>query len=132
VSEDGYLKDIVELKAIGREGNRITNIDAEGQTTVLSGAEFVSMNMWAFHPQIFPQLHERFHRFLKLYGNDLNAECYIPDTVNSLIRAGEAQVKVLRSEGAWFGVTYREDQQRVVENIGRLIEQGAYPRRLWQ
>lgn len=132
VSDDGHLKDIVELKSIGREGNRITNIDAEGQTNVLSGAEFVSMNMWGFRPQIFPHLSELFERFLKRYGDDLNAECYIPDTVNSLILEGEARVKVLRSDDAWFGVTYREDQPRVVQSIGRLIEQGAYPRRLWQ
>src|SRR5258708_5705580 len=128
VSDDGYLKDIVELKSIGREGNCITNIDAEGQAAVLSGAEFVSMNMWGFRPQIFPHLAELFERFLKCFGDDLNAECYIPDTVNSLILEDEARVKVLRSDDAWFGVTYREDQPRVVQSIGRLIEQGAYPR----
>ena len=132
VSEDGYLKDITELKSIEREGTRITNIDAEGQETVLSGSELVSMNMWGFTPQIFPHLYEHFQRFLKRYGEDLNAECYIPGTVNSMIQSGEARVKVLRSGDAWFGVTYREDQPRVVQSIGRLIDQGAYPRRLWQ
>jgi hypothetical protein len=35
VAEDGFLKDIMELKSIEREGPRITNIDAEGQETVL-------------------------------------------------------------------------------------------------
>ena len=37
-------------------------------------------------------------------------------------------MKVLRSGDAWFGVTYREDHARVVESVGRLIEQGTYPR----
>lgn len=132
VSEDGYLKDIAELKSIEREGARITNIDSEGQETVLNGGELVSMNMWGFTPQVFPHLHEHFKRFLNRYGNDLNAECYIPSTVNSLIQAQQARVKVLRSGDAWFGVTYREDQPRVVQSIGRLIESGAYPRRLWR
>ncbi len=132
VTEDGYLKDIAELKSIGREGPRITNIDGEGQKTVLTGAEMVSMNMWGFTPAVFPQLYERFQRFLKRYGGDLKAECYLPSSVNALIQTGEARVKVLRSSDGWFGVTYREDHARVVESVGRLIEQGTYPQRLWQ
>ena len=132
VAEDGFLKDIVELKSIEREGPRITNIDAEGQETVLNGGEMVSMNMWGFTPQIFSQLYEQFQRFLKRYGNDLKAECYIPSTVNTLIQSGQARVKVLRSGDAWFGVTYREDHPRVVQSISRLVEGGIYPRKLWR
>ena len=132
VSDDGYLKDITELKSIEREGPRVTNIDDEGQETVLNGGELVSMNMWGFTPQIFGQLYEHFQRFLKRYGSDLKAECYIPSTVNSLIQAEQARVKVLRSGDAWFGVTYREDHPRVVQSILRLIEGGAYPRKLWR
>jgi dTDP-glucose pyrophosphorylase len=132
VAEDGYLKDILELKSIEREGPRITNIDAEGQETVLNGGEMVSMNMWGFTPQIFGQLYEQFQRFLKRYGDDLKAECYIPSTVNTLIQSGQARVKVLRSGDAWFGVTYREDHPRVVQSISRLVEGGTYPRKLWR
>ncbi|MGA8740107.1 MAG: sugar phosphate nucleotidyltransferase [Terracidiphilus sp.] len=132
VADDGYLKDIAELKSIEREGPRITNIDVEEQETVLSGGELVSMNMWGFTPQVFPQLYEHFQRFLKRYGDDLKAECYIPSSVNSLVQAGQARVKVLRSGDAWFGITYREDHSRVVQSIGRLIEQGTYPHRLWR
>ena len=132
VADDGYLKDIVELKSIEREGPRITNIDSEGQETLLNGSEIVSMNMWGFTPQVFGQLYEHFERFLKRYGDDTTAECYLPGTVNSLIQVGLARVKVLRSGDAWFGVTYREDHPRVVQNVVRLVEGGIYPRRLWQ
>ena len=132
VGDDGYLEDITELKSIEREGPRITNIDAEGKETVLSGSELVSMNMWGFTPQIFPQLYEHFQRFLKRHGNDLQAECYLPSSVNTLIQTGPARVKVLRSGDSWFGVTYREDHPRVVQSVGRLIEQGTYPHRLWR
>lgn len=132
VSDDGYLKDITELTAIEREGLRITNVDSVGQETLLSGDEVVSMNMWGFGPQIFSQLYEQFEQFLKRYGNDVNAECYIPSTVNTLILEGQARVKVLRSGDSWFGVTYREDHPRVVESITRLTEAGIYPRQLWR
>ncbi len=131
VSEDGYLKDIVELKSIEREGNRITNTDPAGQE-MLNGGEIVSMNMWGFTPQVFGQLHEQFQWFLKRHGDDLKAECYIPSTINTLIQAGLGRVKVLRSGDAWFGVTYREDHPRVVQNVLRLVENGTYPRKLWR
>jgi hypothetical protein len=45
--------------------------------------------------------------------------------------AGQAKVKVLHTGDLWFGVTYREDRPRVVENIRRLIGGGSYPERLW-
>ncbi len=132
VSADGYLKDIEELTSIKREGSRITNVDSKGKTTVLSGDELVSMNMWGFTERIFAQLGEQFQNFLMRLGGDLKAECYIPSTVNTLIQTGQARVKVMRSGDAWFGVTYREDHPRVVQSISRLIEGGAYPRRLWR
>ena len=132
VTDDGYLKDIAEMKSIERKGPRIANIDAEGKETVLTGDEMVSMNLWGFTPGVFPQLYDQFQRFLKQHGNDLKAECYLPSSVNTLIQTTQARVKVLRSCDAWFGVTYREDHPRVVQSVGRLIEQGAYPHRLWQ
>jgi dTDP-glucose pyrophosphorylase len=131
VGEDGYLKDITELKGIEREGMHVTNTDDEGHETTLTGSEVVSMNMWGFTPQVFPLLHKHFQTFLKSHGTDLKAECYIPSIVNKMLVAGEAKVKVLRSGDSWFGVTYREDHPRVVKNLMHLIEGGAYPRRLW-
>lgn len=132
VSDNGYLKDIEELKSIEQKGIRITNVEADGQETVLNGGEMVSMNMWGFTPEIFGQLREQFQQFIKQHGSDLKAECYLPDTVNALIQEGRARVKVLRSGDAWFGVTYREDHPRVVQNIERLVEEGTYPGKLWR
>jgi hypothetical protein len=50
--------------------------------------------------------------------------------VNELVLPGQATVKVLRTQDTWFGVTYREDHARIVENITRLIRDGNYPKRL--
>jgi UTP-glucose-1-phosphate uridylyltransferase len=125
------LKSVVEMTAIARDGAAIRNTDAEGRVTPLTGDESVSMNMWGFTPRIFPQLRERFETFLRANSADLKRECYIPSTVNDLVAAGEARVKVLRTPDAWFGVTYREDHPRVVESIRALVRAGAYPERLW-
>ncbi len=131
MNSDGYLQEVVELTKIERDGEHARSIDTAGITTRLSGDEMVSMNMWGFTPQVFGQLHERFREFLAHNHSEMRSECYLPTAVNELIVAGQARVKVLRSKDSWFGVTSREDRSRVVESIGRLIEDGSYPKRLW-
>jgi hypothetical protein len=131
VDRDDFLEGVVELTSIERNDGIIRNTDAEGRITPLTGEEPVSMNMWGFTPRIFPQLRERFESFLRANAGDLKRECYIPSTVNELVAASQARVKVLRTRDSWFGVTYREDHPRVVENIRGLIRAGAYPERLW-
>ena len=131
VSGDGYLDRIAELTAVEHDGAHAKNSDPEGRVTSLTGDEPVSMNMWGFTPRIFPQLQERFRTFLEQSGTNLKSECYIPNTVGELIQAGHARVKVLHTHDSWFGVTYREDHQRVVDSIKRLVREGHYPERLW-
>jgi dTDP-glucose pyrophosphorylase len=131
VSGDGYLDRIAELTAVVRDGAHAKNTDGEGHVTSLTGDEPVSMNMWGFTPRIYPQLQERFKAFMEQSGSNLKSECYIPNTVGELVQAGQARVKVLHTHDSWFGVTYREDHQRVVENIRSLVRDGHYPERLW-
>jgi dTDP-glucose pyrophosphorylase len=97
----------------------------------LTGEETVSMNMFGFTPRLFPLLERRFIRFLESRGADPKAECYIPAAITSLIASGEAQVTVLPSNAAWFGVTYKEDKPAVQSGIRALIRKGEYPGALW-
>lgn len=129
--ENHYLTSVAEMMKIERDGNGAKNTDADGKVTKLSGDEAVSMNFWGFTPALFPQLKEEFKKFLTKSGNELKSECYIPSTVNDLVRAGQAKVKVLRTPDSWFGVTYREDRPQVVASIRKLIERGDYPEKLW-
>ena len=131
VDSNGYLQGILELKNIEREGGHAKDVDAEGRETKLTGNETVSMNMWGFTPEVFPQLAEQFENFLEVHGTGLEAECFIPNTVNNLISTGQARVKILRCADSWFGVTYREDHSRAVDRIRHLIEAGHYPKKLW-
>jgi len=132
VDGDNHLQNVVELTKIERDGVRARNIGADGLISQLTGNELVSMNMWGFTPRVFNQLREHFQGFLKSNSLDTKSENYIPSTVNDLIVAGRARVKVLRTDDSWFGVTYREDRPRVVESIRQLIKRGTYPERLWQ
>src|SRR5580698_5972260 len=126
-----YLTSVVEMMRIERDGAAAKNTDAEGKITRLTGDEAVSMNFWGFTPALFPQLRVKFTEFLKKSGEELKSECYIPSTVNDLVIAGQAKVKVLRTHDSWFGVTYREDRPMVVESVRKLIARGDYPEKLW-
>ena len=47
--------------------------------------------------------------------------------VGDLLEKEEAQVKVLKSNDKWFGVTYKEDKESVVASIKELLDAGMYP-----
>lgn len=132
VGAEGYLERIEELTNIERDNGGAKNTAADGTVTALSGNEPVSMNFWGFTPRIFAQLNEVFHGFLQRSSHELKTESYVPAAVGDLVSAGQARVKVLRSPDSWFGVTYREDRPRVVENIRKLVDAGTYPPALWR
>jgi dTDP-glucose pyrophosphorylase len=131
VDGDDFLQGVVELTNIERDGAHVRNTDSSGRITTLSGDEVVSMNLWGFTPHVFGQFREHFQKFLRSSGPDIKSESYLSSTVNELVLTGKARVKVLRTNDAWAGVTYREDHPRVVETIRRLVDRGDYPKRLW-
>jgi UTP-glucose-1-phosphate uridylyltransferase len=130
VDADNYLQNVVEMMKIEPDGDGAKNTAPDGQVTKLTGDEAVSMNFWGFTPAVFPQLRANFTAFLRKNGQEQKSECYIPTTVNELVTAGQAKVKVLRTNDSWIGVTYREDRPRVVESIRQLIANGVYPQTL--
>ena len=127
----GQLTDIQELTKIAKLARGAEHRGDDGKVVALTGEEPVSMNMWGFTPAIFPQLEADFRAFLAAKGAELKSESYIPMSVGSLIRSGQASCQVLRSDSAWFGVTYREDKPVVQASIARQVSSGAYPSPLW-
>jgi hypothetical protein len=130
-SPAGFLETVTELTRIEPDGARAKYTDGAGQVHLLTGDETASMNMWGFTPKLFGQLRGEFIAFLNANSQNEKAECYIPTVVNSLVSAGSAKCRVLRSTDSWFGVTYREDRPRVVESVRALIARGVYPEKLW-
>lgn len=124
----GLLTGVEEYVAIGREPDgavRGTGLDRSRR--VLDENAPVSMNFWAFTPDFFALLEEEFTAFLRSSGSAPTSECYIPSAIDSLIRAGKADCRVLDTTSRWFGVTYPADKPHVVATIERLIAAGDYP-----
>ncbi len=128
----GFLKEIQELTKIEKTHSGARNVGENGAALELTGEEPVSMNMWGFSPHLFIQLTGLFEEFLRDQGGQLKTECYIPLSVGELVRRHEATCKVLPTDSAWFGVTYREDKPRVQASIAAMTHSGEYPNGLWK
>jgi len=132
IDRDGYLTDIVERKEVKRQRGAAVAREPDGSEIHLPLDAIVSMNMWGFSTSLFDELERRFVEFLRDPGRDRErSEFLLPEVVGALVRSGRCRVRVLPTEGRWFGVTYREDRPIGVERIAELIRAGVYPAHLW-
>lgn len=130
-NENDHLTTVVERTHIEKLEDGIAYKENE-QWVSLPADAIVSMNFWGFTPQLFEHLESQFVTFLKEKGDQLKSEFFIPSVVANIIHDGKTKVKVLKSDAQWFGVTYREDKEKAIDAIGKLIEKGAYPSSLWE
>ena len=72
-----------------------------------------------------------FIKFLDTRIDEPKSEYFIPTVVDTLIKSGEATVKLLDTDAKWFGVTYVEDRPGVVAKLAELHAQGVYPSKLF-
>ena len=131
--KEGYLTKIVE-SSIGKEA------DGRIVASPLSGApEFevrpndtVSMNMLGFTPKLFEYLENKFVKFFDdNKDNKETCEFLIPEVVSDLIQENRVQVRVLPTTAVWQGITYKEDKEKLVNELASLVNKGEYPENLW-
>ena len=135
-----YVKNTVtENGSVARSGcpvaGGIAYTEDGGSTwNALAPDTVVSMNLWGFTPGFTPALEENFRRFFQedVPQNPLKAEYFLPFVVNDLLAQDKAQVTVLSSADKWYGVTYKEDKETVVNAVREMTEAGVYPAPLWQ
>lgn len=131
VNEDNHLIDIVETHNI-EKGNNCAFVKAGENMIDIDLQVPVSMNMWALQPGIFEILERKFKEFLsQLDDEDIKAEYLLPTIIGDLLKEEKADVTVLKSLDNWFGVTYQEDKQSVIDSIKELISAGIYPDKLY-
>ena len=126
----GFLTDVVERTAIKNKNGHVVYQD-NGVDVEIPFETPVSMNMWGFTPEYFTYAEEAFKAFLTENSQELKAEFYIPTLVNDMIKSGKATCQVLDPTAKWFGVTYADDRQMVVDKIQALVDAGVYPNKLF-
>lgn len=132
LDEEGHLVGVNETSGIVKY-NGGAGVEKDGVVTPIDANSHVSMNMWGFKADFLEVLDKGFTEFLKgLKEDDIKSEYLLPGVVDTLIKENAAKVTVIETQDKWFGVTYKEDKQSVVDSIKKLIEQGAYPEKLYK
>lgn len=110
---DGYLAGVTETYDIPFD-------------TDLPESTIVSMNMWGFEKTLFDVLDKEFVSFLTQKGTEMKSEFLLPFVIDDQIKHGGEKVKVLYAKDKWYGVTYKEDKQTVVDAIANMCKNGLY------
>ncbi len=120
--ENSYLTRIVETKGIEK-----TSTGAQSGGVEIDVETPVSMNMWGLPVKYMEILERDFSSFLDSIADDkLKSEYLLPIHIGQLLEKGDISVKVLPTNDKWFGVTYKEDKDYVVESFAQLIADGVY------
>ena len=80
------------------------------------------MNLWGFQREILDQFVDRFPAFLdeNLPKNPLKCEYFLPTVANAQLQEGLGTIRVLPTNDVWYGVTYAEDLQSVVDAVADM------------
>lgn len=120
---EGHLTKVAETKNIVKTAD-----GAEADGVKLDTDSLVSMNMWGLTPAFLQTLEEGFGEFFRkeVPANPLKSEYLIPTFIGQLLAEGKMQVKVLKTDDTWYGMTYKEDVPAVKEAFRRMLEAGLY------
>lgn len=131
VTENGAIKNIREIKKIMRVDG-VTKYEEKGEWVEIDENSPVSMNFWAFTPDVFEHVENGFIQFLKNPETDLlTEEYYIPNVIDEGIKSGMFECKVVHTDAKWMGVTYRSDKPEFEKFLNAKIASGEYPEDLW-
>lgn len=119
-----HLTSVTECTKIGIE--RDGTIKDQDSGRILQANDLVSMNFWAFTPKVFQEIEKQFIEFYPANKDNLKSEFYIPKVVDKMIKDNIAQVKVLKTDAKWFGVTYKEDTPGVNAALTAFDKEGKY------
>ena len=131
--KDGYLTMLIESSVENKDGHVIASPLNGSEPFEIDPEDPVSMNMFCFRDDIFKYLQDHLVEFFEKNKADLSkCEYLIPDTVFNMMNEGLIKVEVIPTTAKWQGITYKEDKERLVNDIANLIKEGEYPQSLWK
>ena len=132
-NESNNLVKLVESSVEEKNGEIIaTPLDDKIPSFKVDSNTLVSMNVWGFNPSLYSYLNVQKDAFFKDNEEKLEScEFLLPTSIFELIEEGKVKVNVIDTDEKWFGITYKEDKESLVNSINKMIEDGKYPRNLW-
>jgi len=129
--ENGMLLEVVETYEIRKDGDAAAAVQG-GEKVRIPLDTPVSMNMWGLNTEFFSVLEGGFEEFLEAWEEGSGKDEYLlPILIGDLLEKDKIEVQVLHSGEQWFGVTYKEDKEAVVNALRKLLEKGLYPAKLY-
>ena len=121
------------IKIAEKAGISAATVGAAAGGKSIDTDSLVSMNMWALTPEFVDLLDAGFVEFFEKAepANPMKAEYLLPIYIDELLHAGKVSVKVLPTHDKWFGVTYAEDKQTVIDSFAKLVADGVYKKDLF-
>jgi len=130
--QNDIVENIIESKVVRKDNKIIATPLNEDYTFEINEEQVVSMNMFCFTKEIFKYLEENFKKFLdENKENILTCEYLIPDSIAKCISEKKAVLKYIKTNAKWFGITYKEDKEKLVNEINNLIEKQILPKKLF-
>ena len=132
VNDQGHLVKVVETGGLIKTADGAGIEKEDGTVEPIDAGVHVSMNMWGFSEEMIDILEKNFVEFLQnIPEGDIKKEYLLPTIVDDQIQTGKADVTVLETKDKWFGVTYKEDKQTVMDSFKALVEAGVYKEKLF-
>ena len=90
--ENGYLKSIVEHTKISYKGDGIVS-EVDGADLLLTGKEWVSMNLFGFSPKAFEEFHVYWDNFKATSLTEPEQEALLPVAASNIVKHGKGTIK---------------------------------------
>lgn len=119
-ADRGRLLSIAETRNIVKTPD---GAEADGKKLDLDSV--VSMNFWCYPPAFLDELRTGFPAFLASMPNPAKDEYLLPVIAGQMLKKG-GEFTVLTTDDQWFGVTYQEDKQSVIDSFAKLHADGVY------
>ena len=116
-----------------RKDNKIIvkNLDGTDERSVDENMN-VSMLMMTMNIDVLSLLNQKVEKFIKNLNGDLTSEILIPVVLNELLKEKSIKIKTKETDEKWYGITYREDLEKIKNIIKEKQEKGEYPIQLWK
>lgn len=135
LDENKNIKSVTEtyeIKLVSDGGqSKIMGQDDNKADVEIDKSSLVSMNMWGLPKEFLDGLETEFKKFLEKNINNVKSEFLLPSYINDMIKQGTLSVACLPVNDKWFGVTYAEDKDKVINEFKKLSENKVYPDKLF-
>ena len=109
----------------------VKNLDGTNERFIKENVD-VSMLMMTMNKKVLLLMEENVKKFIEDLDGDLTKESLIPVVLNELLLNRKIRIKNKETSEKWYGITYREDLEKIKKVIKEKQLKGEYPKELWK